>query len=280
MREDFKCQIGNVRSQVFRQGPEAGEAGRDGACLRVAHARVAYGDLEVLRDVSFEVRANEIVSLVGRSGCGKTTLLRCIAGLLPLDEGSVRFEDRFVDRPLEGVSMVFQHFGLLPWKTVWNNITYGLKLRRTPHEVMQRRAAEAIDMVGLGGFDKSFPHQLSGGMQQRAGLARALVMQPRLLLMDEPFSSLDAQTREVLQFELLRIWDRRHTAMLFVTHSIDEAVLMADRVVVLSDRPAVVRDVLEVDLPRPRTRQVLGTPRFYELRSRLWQLLFDHENDV
>ncbi len=255
-------------------------AGSDGTCLRVASARVAYGDLEVLRDVSFEVRANEIVSIVGRSGCGKTTLLRCIAGLLPLDEGSIRFEDRLVDRPLEGVSMVFQHFGLLPWKNVWNNITYGLKLRRMPNEVVQRRAAEAISMVGLRGFDKAFPRQLSGGMQQRTGLARALVMQPRLLLMDEPFSSLDAQTREVLQFELLRIWDRQHTAMLFVTHSIDEAVLMADRVVVLSDRPAVVRDVLEVDLPRPRMRQVLGTPRFHELRGRLWQLIFEHEEEV
>jgi NitT/TauT family transport system ATP-binding protein len=251
-------------------GTYAGAADVGTACLRVANACVRYGDLEVLRDVSFEVRANEIVSIVGRSGCGKTTLLRCIAGLLPLDEGSIRFEDRLVDRPLEGVCMVFQHFGLLPWKNVWNNIAYGLKLRRTPNEVVQRRAAEAIDMVGLRGFDKAFP-------QQRTGLARALVMQPRLLLMDEPFSSLDAQTREVLQFELLRIWDRQHTAMLFVTHSIDEAVLMADRVVVLSDRPAVVRNVLEVDLPRPRTRQVLRTSRFHEIRDQLWQFIFEDE---
>lgn len=262
------------------QGTDAGAAGSDAACLRVANARVRYGDLQVLRDVSFEVRANEIVSIVGRSGCGKTTLLRCIVGLLPLDEGSIRFEDQLVDRPLEGVCMVFQHFGLLPWKNVWNNIAYGLKLRRTPNEVVQRRAAEAIDMVGLRGFDKAFPHQLSGGMQQRTGLARALVMQPRLLLMDEPFSSLDAQTREVLQFELLRIWDRQHTAMLFVTHSIDEAVLMADRVVVLGDRPAVVRNVLEVDLPRPRTRQVLATSRFHEIRDQLWQIIFEHEEEV
>lgn len=262
------------------QGTDASAAGSDAARLRVANARVRYGDLEVLRDVSFEVSANEIVSIVGRSGCGKTTLLRCIAGLLPLDDGSIRFEDRLVDRPLEGVSMVFQHFGLLPWKNVWNNIAYGLKLRRTPNEVVQRRAAEAIDMVGLRGFDKAFPHQLSGGMQQRTGLARALVMQPRLLLLDEPFSSLDAQTREVLQFELLRIWDRQHTAMLFVTHSIDEAVLMADRVVVLGDRPAVVRNVLEVDLPRPRRRQVLGTSRFHEIRDQLWQIIFEHEEEV
>ncbi len=259
---------------------DAGAAGSDAACLRVANACVRYGDLEVLRDVGFEVGANEIVSLVGRSGCGKTTLLRCVAGLLPLDEGSIRFEDQLVDRPLEGVCMVFQHFGLLPWKNVWNNIAYGLKLRRTPNEVVQRRAAEAIDMVGLRGFNKAFPHQLSGGMQQRTGLARALVMQPRLLLMDEPFSSLDAQTREVLQFELLRIWDRQHTAMLFVTHSIDEAVLMADRVVVLSGRPAGVRNVLEVDLPRPRTRQVLGTSRFHEIRDQLWQIIFEHEEEV
>jgi NitT/TauT family transport system ATP-binding protein len=259
------------------QGMDAGAAGSNAACLRIANACVRYGDLEVLRDVSFEVGANEIVSLVGRSGCGKTTLLRCVAGLLPLDEGSIRFEGQLVDRPLEGICMVFQHFALLPWKNVWNNIAYGLKLRRTPNEVVQRRAAEVIDMVGLRGFDKAFPHQLSGGMQQRTGLARALVMQPRLLLMDEPFSSLDAQTREVLQFELLRIWDRQRTAMLFVTHSIDEAVLMADRVVVLGSRPAGVRNVIEVDLPRPRTRQVLGTSRFHEIRDQLWQIIFEHD---
>jgi NitT/TauT family transport system ATP-binding protein len=259
---------------------DAAAAGSDAACLRVASASVRYGALEVLRDVSFEISANEIVSIVGRSGCGKTTLLRCIAGLLPLDQGSVEFENRLVDRPLEGVCMVFQHFGLLPWKNVWNNIAYGLRLRRTPNEVVQRRVAEAVDMVGLRGFEKAFPHQLSGGMQQRTGLARALVMQPRLLLMDEPFSSLDAQTREVLQFELLRIWDRRHTAMLFVTHSIDEAVLMADRVVVLGDRPASVRSVLEVDLPRPRTRPVLGSSRFHQIRDHLWRILFEHEDEV
>jgi NitT/TauT family transport system ATP-binding protein len=259
---------------------DAAAAGSDAACLRVASASVRYGALEVLRDVSFEISANEIVSIVGRSGCGKTTLLRCIAGLLPLDQGSVEFENRLVDRPLEGVCMVFQHFGLLPWKNVWNNIAYGLRLRRTPNEVVQRRVAEAVDMVGLRGFEKAFTHQLSGGMQQRTGLARALVMQPRLLLMDEPFSSLDAQTREVLQFELLRIWDRRHTAMLFVTHSIDEAVLMADRVVVLGDRPASVRSVLEVDLPRPRTRQVLGSSRFHQIRDHLWRILFEHEDEV
>jgi NitT/TauT family transport system ATP-binding protein len=258
----------------------AGAAGSPPPCLRVAGAGICYGDLEVLRDVTFEVEANEIVSIVGRSGCGKTTLLRCVAGLLPLDEGTIHFEGRFVDRPLEGVCMVFQHFGLLPWKNVWNNIAYGLRLRRTPNEVVRRRVAEAIDLVGLRGFERAFPHQLSGGMQQRTGLARALVMQPRLLLMDEPFSSLDAQTREVLQFELLRIWDRRHTAMLFVTHSIDEAVLMADRVVVLGDRPAAVRNILEVDLPRPRTRQTLGTSRFHEIRDQLWRILFEHEAEV
>jgi NitT/TauT family transport system ATP-binding protein len=262
------------------EDPQAGAVRANATCLRVAGACVRYGSLEVLRGVSFDVGADEIVSLVGRSGCGKTTLLRCAAGLLPLDEGSILFEGRPVDRPLDGVCMVFQHFGLLPWKNVWNNIAYGLKLRRTPRDVVQSRVSAAIDMVGLRGFDRAFPHQLSGGMQQRAGLARALVMQPRLLLMDEPFSALDAQTREVLQFELLRIWDSRHTAMLFVTHSIDEAVLMADRVVVLGGRPAEVRNVIRVDLPRPRTRQVLATPRFHELRDELWQTIFEHEGEV
>lgn len=250
------------------------------ACLHISSACVRYGDLDVLRDVSFSVRTNEIVSLVGRSGCGKTTLLRCAAGLLRLNDGAIHFEGQLVDRPLAGVCMVFQHFGLLPWKNLWNNIAYGLKLQHTPKAELERRVTAAIEMIGLKGFAKSFPHQLSGGMQQRAGLARALVMQPRLLLMDEPFSAVDAQTRELLQFELLRIWDDRHTAMLFVTHSIDEAVLMGDRVVVLGGRPARVREVFQVDLPRPRTREVLGTSAFIKTRDLVWHTIFEGEDEV
>jgi NitT/TauT family transport system ATP-binding protein len=240
----------------------------EGACLR-------YGELDVLADLSLSVGGAEIVSIVGPSGCGKTTLLRCVGGLNQLNAGEIRIEGRRVEKPTPSVSMVFQHFGLFPWRNLWNNIAYGLKLRRTPKDEIARRVGDAIELVGLKGFEHAYPHQLSGGMQQRAGLARALVMQPRLLLMDEPFSAIDAQTREQLQFELLRIWDARPTAMMFVTHSIDEAVLMGDRVVVLAGRPAHVRAVRQVELPRPRDRSVVSHPTFINLREQVWHDLFD-----
>lgn len=247
------------------------------ARLVVENAEVRYGDLKVLADVSLHVGNSEVVSIVGPSGCGKTTLLRCVAGLTLLDDGQIRIDGQVVDKPLPSVSMVFQHFGLFPWKNLWHNIAYGLKLRRAPAEEIKHRVAEAIELVGLAGFEKSYPHQLSGGMQQRAGLARALVMEPRLLLMDEPFSAIDAQTREQLQFEMLRIWDSRPTAMMFVTHAIDEAVLMGDRVVVLAGRPAHVRAVHKVDLPRPRDRSVVSSPSFINLRDKVWHDLFNHQ---
>lgn len=234
-----------------------------------------YGALDVLADVNLDVGNAEIVSIVGPSGCGKTTLLRCVGGLTQLSGGEIRIDGQRVEKPLPSVSMVFQHFGLFPWKNLWNNIAYGLKLRRDPKEEIERRVTDAIDLVGLKGFETSYPHQLSGGMQQRAGLARALVMEPKLLLMDEPFSAVDAQTREQLQFEMLRIWDRRPTAMMFVTHAIDEAVLMGDRVVVLAGRPSHVRAVREVDLPRPRDRSVVLDPTFIDLREQVWHDLFD-----
>ncbi len=234
-----------------------------------------YGPRTVLDGVNLDVGKVEVVSIVGPSGCGKTTLLRCIAGLTSLSGGEIRVGGTPVRKPLPTVSMVFQNFGLFPWKSLGNNIAYGLKLRGAPKPEIERRVAEAIALVGLQGFERSYPHQLSGGMQQRAGLARALVMEPKLLLMDEPFSAIDAQTREQLQFEMLRIWDTRPTAMVFVTHAIDEAVLMGDTVVVLGGRPAAVRAVRHVDLPRPRDRSVVLDPRFIALREQVWHDLFD-----
>jgi NitT/TauT family transport system ATP-binding protein len=245
------------------------------ARLVVENACLRYGALEVLADLNLTVGSREIVSIVGPSGCGKTTLLRCVGGLNQLNGGEIHIDGQRVEKPLPSVSMVFQHFGLFPWRNLWNNIAYGLLLKKTPKAEIERRVSAAIDMVGLKGFEKSYPHQLSGGMQQRAGLARALVMEPKLLLMDEPFSAIDAQTREQLQFELLRIWDQRPTAMMFVTHSIDEAVLMGDRVVVLAGRPAHVRAVRAVDLPRPRDRSVVTNRAFIELREQVWHDLFD-----
>ena len=171
--------------------------------------------------------------------------------------------------------MVFQHFGLFPWKTVLNNVSYGIKLNGVPKSEVGARAARYIDLVGLKGFENAYPYQLSGGMQQRCGLARALALEPTVLLMDEPFAAIDAQTREILQFELLRIWESRPTTMVFITHSIEEAVLMGDRVVVLKGRPSRVHEVIDVGIERPRNRATLANPRFAEVREHVWSTLMD-----
>ena len=234
--------------------------------------RKEYGALRVFDCVNLDVAEREIVALVGPSGCGKTTLLRCIDGLIPAD-GEVSVDGEIVHEPRSGIAMVFQHFGLFPWKTVYDNVAYGLRMAGVDRAEIARRVPHFIGLVGLSGFEKAYPYQLSGGMQQRCGLARALAVDPRVLLMDEPFAAVDAQTREILQFELLRIWERQPTTMLFVTHSIEEAVLMGDRVVVLKGRPARIHEEIAVDLPRPRSRATLGLPRFAELRERVWSTL-------
>jgi len=256
-------------SQVI---PAAGVAA---ARIRVQGLGKRYGSLEVFRDVNMEVGDREIVAIVGPSGCGKTTLLRCIDGLIPPSMGKVDISGTEVTAPLPGVAMVFQQFGLFPWKTVFNNVAYGLKLAGASKEEIRERVPRFIRLVGLAGFEEAYPYQLSGGMQQRCGLARALAIEPNVLLMDEPFAAVDAQTREILQFELLRIWQIRPTSMVFVTHSIEEAVLMGHRVVVLKGRPASVFETIEVDLPFPRSRETLTLPRFATLREHVWTTLMD-----
>jgi NitT/TauT family transport system ATP-binding protein len=234
-----------------------------------------FGALQVFQDIQLTIGEREIVTIVGPSGCGKTTLLRCIDGLIPLSEGEITVDGQRIDKPSEGVAMVFQHFGLFPWKTVLGNVGYGLKLAGVPADEIKSRVPRYIELVGLKGFEHLYPHQLSGGMQQRCGLARALATEPSVLLMDEPFAAIDAQTREILQLELLRIWERRPTTMVFVTHSIEEAVLMGDRVVVLKGRPSTVFEVIDVGLPRPRGRKTLAEPRFAEVREHVWSTLMD-----
>jgi len=234
-----------------------------------------YGDLQVFQDINLTFGEREIVTVVGPSGCGKTTLLRCICGLLPINKGAVRIDGVEVKEPLPGVAMVFQHFGLFPWKTVAQNVGYGLQMAGVEKNIIADKVPHYINLVGLTGFEESYPHQLSGGMQQRCGLARALATEPSVLLMDEPFAAIDAQTREILQFELLRIWESRPTTMVFVTHSIDEAVLMGDRVVVLKGRPSSVFEVIDVRLPHPRNRDTLSSPRFAEVREHVWSNLMD-----
>jgi len=258
----------NMAESVPR--PTAGDAR-----IRVKGLGKHYGSLEVFRGIDLEAGKTEIIAIVGASGCGKTTLLRCIDGLIPPSTGSITIEGETVDRPLPGIAMVFQHFGLFPWKTVAANVGYGLRLAGTPKAEIAARIPHFIKMVGLTGFENAYPYQLSGGMQQRCGLARALAIEPRVLLMDEPFAAVDAQTREILQFELLRIWQMRPTTMIFVTHSIEEAVLMGDRVVVLKGRPSSVFEVVDVDLPHPRSRATLSLPRFSAVREHVWTTLMD-----
>jgi NitT/TauT family transport system ATP-binding protein len=241
--------------------------------IRVKGLAKRYGSLEVFRNIDFEVREREILAVVGPSGCGKTTLLRCIDGLLSHDAGEIWVGDQRVEEPIAGVAMVFQHFGLFPWKTVSENVAYGLRMAGAPKAEIERKVPVFIKMVGLAGFEKAYPYQMSGGMQQRCGLARALALEPSVLLMDEPFAAVDAQTREILQFELLRIWQERPTAMIFVTHSIEEAVLLGHRVIVLKGRPSSIHETITIDLPHPRTRATLGEPRFTELRERVWSTL-------
>jgi NitT/TauT family transport system ATP-binding protein len=261
-------------SMAAHAGPGAAPQGSGAAArIRVRGLVKRFGTLEVFRGIDFDLGEREIVTIVGPSGCGKTTLLRCIDGLLPVDAGEIWCGAERVTEPIAGMAMVFQHFGLFPWKTVHENVGYGLRMAGLSADEIAARVPRFIHLVGLTGFENAYPYQMSGGMQQRCGLARALAVEPSVLLMDEPFAAVDAQTREILQFELMRIWDMRPTSMIFVTHSIEEAVLMADRVFVLKGRPSNIQKIVEVDLPRPRTRDTLREARFAELREVVWNTL-------
>lgn len=240
------------------------------------------GQVVALQDINLEIQPDESLCILGPSGCGKTTLLRIIDGLIPRDRGEIVLDGVSVDQPRPDVAMVFQHFGLFPWKRLSENIAYGLELTRTSRQEKIAIVERYVELMGLKGFEKSYPHQLSGGMQQRAGLARALAINPSLLLMDEPFGALDAQTREMMQEELLRILESEKKTMIFVTHSIDEAILLGDRLVLMSRRPGRIREILAVDIPRPRKiASVRAHPRYLELRSGIWEMLkqeFDRDS--
>jgi NitT/TauT family transport system ATP-binding protein len=235
------------------------------------------GTVVAFRQLSLQVRRDEIMCIVGPSGCGKTTLLRCIAGLTDISTGRLTVHGEIVaGRPPDGVAMVFQHFGLLPWKTVQDNAAFGLAMAGTSAAVIKERVAHYLELVGLAGFEKHYPYQLSGGMQQRVGLVRALAMNPSVLLMDEPFAALDAQTREILQEELLQLMERpeERKTMVFITHSIDEAILLGDRIAVMSARPGRIKEVLDVPFGHPRDGNALRTdPRFGEMRAHIWREL-------
>src|SRR6201988_1040557 len=217
----------------------------------------AMSDVPVLADISLTLKPNEIVALLGRSGCGKSTLLRIIAGLMPATSGSVTIAGRPVGGPAEQVAMVFQTFALFPWLTVLENVEIGLEAQGMAPQERHKRALAAIDLIGLDGYESAYPKELSGGMRQRVGLARALVVHPKVLLMDEPFSALDVLTAETLRTDLLDLWCEGKmpiSSILMVTHNIEEAVLMSDRILVFSSNPGHIVAELSVDLPRPRNR--------------------------
>jgi NitT/TauT family transport system ATP-binding protein len=211
------------------------------------------GTVEALRGIDLEVAEGEFVAVLGRSGCGKSTLLRLVAGLLPTTSGEVHVGGERVTRPRRDIAMLFQRPALLPWRSVLDNVLLPAQIFGWSKAAHRDRAHELLEMAGLAGFDKRLPHELSGGMQQRVALCRSLLARPRVMLMDEPFSALDALTREELSGELQRIHMEHRATIVFVTHSIDEAVLLADRVVVLSPRPGRIREILDIKIPRPRT---------------------------
>jgi len=231
--------------------------------------------LLALADFSLTVGGGRFVTVVGPSGCGKTTLLRMAAGLIPSNSGEIRLDGAALTCPTPKMSMVFQGIGLMPWKSIEGNVALGLQLQAHRRKLTEKQTAlidTTLAMVGLKGFERYYPHQLSGGMQQRVGLARALVRQPEILLMDEPFGALDAQTRAVLQDELLALWGRVKSTVLFITHDLDEAIYLSDLVVIMSRRPGRIKQVLEVKLPRPRASyDVRAEPEFARLRSIAWQ---------
>lgn len=242
--------------------------------VRLAYENQASGALFLaLSDVALKVERGEFVTIVGPSGCGKSTLLMLVAALLKPTSGSLSLNGEPITNPGSDRALVFQDFALLPWRTVLANVELGLELKGIPKAERRAAARKYVSMVGLRAFENNYPHQLSGGMRQRVGIARALSVEPEVLLMDEPFGALDAQIRQVMASELLRIWERDRKTILFVTHDIDEAIYLADRVIVMSASPGRIICEIEVSLPRPRQLSVRHTPVFTAHREQIWNLL-------
>ena len=240
---------------------------------QVFHSRDG-GSVVALHDVSLSVERNEFVSLVGPSGCGKSTMLRLVAGLIAPTRGELEIDGTRVTEPRRDIGIVFQSPTLLPWATVAENVLFPLQLMRETGSGSRDRAQSLLDLVGLKGFESRYPRELSGGMQQRAAICRALIHDPAILLMDEPFGALDALTREVMSRELLRIWTENPKTIVFVTHSIPEAVFLSDRVIVMSPRPGRIAEVIDVPLERPRTFEMEGRSEFQDCTQRIRRHIF------
>lgn len=237
------------------------------------------GTVEALHDINLTVEEGEFLCLIGPSGCGKSTLLRILAGLYKQSGGEVKvYTNGAASRPLNAV--VFQEYAIFPWRTVAENVSFGLEMRGVPKTQREQRTESYLSKVGLTQFAHHYPYQLSGGMKQRVALARAMANDPEILLMDEPFGALDAQTRAVLQQELLRIWDEEKKTVVYVTHSIEEAIMLGDRVVLMTARPGQIKAIYEVNLPRPRTFEIRTTLEYNRLANVLWKELVEEVNKV
>jgi NitT/TauT family transport system ATP-binding protein len=241
----------------------------------------ARAPVRALDDISLTVEEGEFVSLVGPSGCGKSTLLQILAGLIDGSDGAVLVDNQPVTEPMpDKIAVVFQDATLMPWKTAIANVEFPLELRGASRSASRPRAEEMLDLVGLGDFADRFPHELSGGMKQRVSIARGLVQDPRIILMDEPFGALDEQTRTKMGHELLDIWEKTHKTILFITHSLTEALFLSDRVLVMSHRPGRIIEEIPVELPRPRTYDMIGSEAFGSARNRIWQLISETEDET
>jgi len=263
--------LSNSDLEMYTETPSV--SGGNGTALMVRDVSLTFPDgeqgLHVLSDISFSVQTEEFVCILGPSGSGKSTLLRVLAGLLTPTRGEVVYQGHRLQGPRRDIGFVFQKANLMPWRTVLENITLPLELQHIPNSNAELLAQELVNLVGLDGFEDSLPRDLSGGMEQRVAIARALVYDPRILLLDEPFGALDAITRERMGSELLRIWQARRKTVLMVPHAIPEAVFLADRVLVLSPRPGIIRLDMAVDLPRPREEGMRYTVEFGEIAKRL-----------
>lgn len=245
---------------------------------QVSNNGVLSNELLVLNGVDLKVKTGEFLVIVGPSGSGKSVLLDVIAGLAKPTSGEVYHDDKKVDGPNLKTSYVFQQYALFPWRTALSNIEFGLETRGVPEGERRRTGRELLSLFGLSGFEDRFPYQLSGGMQQRVAIARSLATNPDLLLMDEPFAALDAQTRETLQDQLLKIWDQKRTTVVFVTHGIEEAVFLADRVVVMTARPGKIKQIIEIDLARPRSEDIRSSVQFAANKEKVWSVLKEEVN--
>jgi len=243
--------------------------------LRKVYAKGHGKNIVALDDLSIQVEEKEFISIVGPSGCGKTSFLLLVAGLEPITSGNLFLDGQPVNGPNANQAIVFQDYLLFPWRTVWENVAFGPEVRGIPKRSRTEIVSNYIHLVGLDGFENRYPHELSGGMKQRVAIARALANEPKVILMDEPFGSLDALTREAFQAELLRIWQQTKRTVLFVTHSIDEAIYLSDRVVVMSKRPGRVKETIKIDLPRPRTRDMYTASKFIDYKRHLKELVWE-----